>query len=209
MRLREQADSAIRHSEDSVTPRRIDMVFDADPCPFSRHRQSPRSVSPPLEQAQGRDTLAPEHSACAAVMLLPRTPTNARILTALLVSPARTPRRHKVLRSHRRLLKSDQGVPAQCTSKHTATRKEPEEEGLSLTYSCPASAFPLCPLFTILSAEKMRPSVRLTTAIAIVFLAEATRAMRARTDRQPLRPESVTYVSGINRHLCVRNGHCR
>src|SRR5712692_3352448 len=30
--------------------------------------------------------------------------------------------------------------------------------------------------------------------------------MQTRTDREPLRTESVTHVSGINRNLCVRNG---
>src|SRR5215208_1198896 len=30
--------------------------------------------------------------------------------------------------------------------------------------------------------------------------------MQARTDRESLRAESVTYVSGMNCHPCVRNG---
>jgi hypothetical protein len=36
----------------------------------------------------------------------------------------------------------------------------------------------------------------------------ATSTMRpgARADRQPLRSKGVTYVSGLNRYLCVRNG---
>ena len=32
------------------------------------------------------------------------------------------------------------------------------------------------------------------------------RDVPARADREPVRPESVTHVSGINRHPCVRNG---
>jgi hypothetical protein len=36
---------------------------------------------------------------------------------------------------------SDQRLPAQCARKHTATHKEPEADGLSLTHSCPPARF--------------------------------------------------------------------
>ena len=42
--------------------------------------------------------------------------------------------------------------------------------------------------------------------VGVMQAAERSWLVTTRTDRQPARPESVTYVPGMNCHPCVRNG---